>query len=107
MANKYYLIARVDKSNLSQPHSSEWPKLIAYSFDKRKLLLEEGRGHGLMGGEISLDNFNTSEWKDMFIAADSEWFLDLLSDGTIANCPDEQSLKDVLDKNCVVKVINY
>lgn len=107
MADSYYIIANVDKSDPSQPHSSEWPKLIAYSFSQRKILLEEGKGHGLMGGAISLEKFNPADWKDIFISTNSTWFLDMLSNGTISGCTDEESLKKILNNKCGIKLINY
>lgn len=107
MAEEYYIIANIDKGDPSQPHSSEWPKLIAYSFSERKILMQEGKGHGLMGGTISLDKFNPSDWREIFSSTNSLWFLDMLSNGTISNCSNENDFQKILKNNCGIELINY
>ena len=105
MPEKYYVIAKVDKSDPQQPHSSEWPKLIAYSFNSQKILMSEGRGHGLMGGSIALSKFQPDVWKEIFIDTNSEWFLDLYLDGTLINCQDEDTLKGIISSRRPIEII--
>ncbi len=108
MTGIYYIIAKVDKRNPKETHSSNWPKILAYSFDLKKILITEGYGHGLMGGTISLSNFNTLDWSDFFQETNSEWFSDYISDNTILNLTEERSLVNLLKKNgCAIKKTNY
>ncbi len=108
MTNIYYVIAEIDKRQYGELHSSIWPKLVAYSFELKKILITEGYGHGLMGGTMSLSNFNISDWNDVFQATNAEWFSDYVADGTIISLPDENAFINLLKKNdCTIKKINY
>lgn len=74
----YYVIAEKDLTP-SQPHSSAWPKIIGYNPIYRKFLFMEGKGHGLMGGEVCQDSASLAKWHDIFVELNAEWFLDFLN----------------------------
>ncbi len=73
----YYVIARKDLLP-GAAHSSEWPKIIGYSYKDKSFLLLEGKGHGLMGGELPETIAKQPKWRDIFVVLDVEWFLDFL-----------------------------
>ena len=73
----YYVVAEKDPYP-AEPHSSEWPKLIGYSFVHRTFLFMEGKGHGLMGAEVHQDSASLTKWRDLFVELGAEWFLNLL-----------------------------
>lgn len=103
---KYYVISEVDKEHPKLPHSSDWPKLIAYSFDRRTFLIKEGRGHGLMGAEVLMDSLDDATWGKTLEEADARWFVDLLHSGEFEHLPEEK-IKDKLHSYLEVKVIEY
>ncbi len=108
MTDKYYVIAEVDKRQPNESHSSVWPKLVAYSFSSEKILLEEGFGHGLMGGTLDLKDFDTSQWEDIFQATDSEWFKKYIDNSLLPKFKTESDFIDLLKKHCnEIKTINY
>ncbi|QMV14617.1 hypothetical protein [Vibrio spartinae] len=108
MSDVYYIIAKLDKRALNETHSSNWPKLVAFSFDAQKILLEEGFGHGLMGGSFPLSSFNTAQWKDIFKETDSQWFSDYISNGMLASLKTEDDLIKLLESNnCSIVKITY
>jgi hypothetical protein len=80
----YYVIARKDLLPGSA-HSSDWPKIIGYSYQDRCFLLLEGKGHGLMGGELPEAIAKQHKWRDIFVVLDVEWFLDFLEKTPPAN----------------------
>ena len=47
--DSFYTVAKVDLEP-EYPHSTDWPKVIAYSYKKNSFLLTEGKGHGFKGG---------------------------------------------------------
>ncbi|WP_079204197.1 hypothetical protein [Pseudomonas sp. CC6-YY-74] len=73
----YYVIAQKDLSP-NAAHSSEWPKIIGYSYKDKYFLFLEGKGHGLMGGELPESTAKQLKWRDIFIILNAEWFLDFL-----------------------------
>ncbi|MDC7826119.1 hypothetical protein PQS90_13255 [Pseudomonas sp. BLCC-B13] len=73
----YYVVAEKDPYP-AEPHSSEWPKIVGYSFVHRSFLFMEGKGHGLMGAEVHQDSASLTKWRDLFVELGAEWFLDLL-----------------------------
>lgn len=74
MAN-YYVIADLAGPSNAGPHSNEWPKIIAASVEAQTILLAEGSGHGLMGCNIPINDFDENDWMKLFKSANSEWFL--------------------------------
>ena len=46
--DSFYTVAQVDLEP-EYPHSTDWPKVIAYSYKKNSFLLTEGKGHGFKG----------------------------------------------------------
>lgn len=92
MSHNYYIIAKVDNETPKLPHSSYWPKLIAFSFENMSLIITEGRGHGLCGGEMLLSKFNQNQWKDVFKATKSEWFCDLIDKNSLLSLNAENLL---------------
>lgn len=74
----YYLIANKDERSVTQPHSNQWPKMIAFSIDTQTILLAEGSGHGMSGCNIPVSDFDENDWSSLFKKTNSEWFLDFL-----------------------------
>lgn len=108
MSDTYYIIAEKDKRLPGETNSSVWPKLVAFSFSVRKILLQEGYGHGLMGGTISLSGFDVSQWSEIFKETDSEWFMKNIADGVLEKVTDENDFKDLLIRNGgQLKTIKY
>lgn len=71
--SNYYIVAR----------SHEPSKIIGYSLIRKSFLFLEGRGHSLMGGEISQEEASSEIWRDMFV--DLEWFLSFLQLNTFSD----------------------
>lgn len=80
----YYVIAQQDLSP-GAAHSSEWPKIIGYSHKDKSFLFLEGKGHGLMGGELPESVAKQLKWRGIFIALNAEWFLVFLDQKTFTN----------------------
>ena len=74
----------MDKENPSLPHSNEWPKVVGFSFEKMKVFIKVGRGHGMRGAEIDINSFNLNDWIDIFQSADCEWFANMIKNGEIS-----------------------
>ncbi len=74
----YYIISDMDKRVNSEPHSKEWPKIIAISTVAQKILLAEGSGHGMMGCRIPIKDFKPDEWESLFKLTNSDWALLML-----------------------------
>jgi len=91
----YYVIAQQDLS-LGAAHSSEWPKIIGYSYKDKSFLFLEGKGHGLMGGGIPESVAVQLKWRDIFIALNAEWFLAFLDQKNFTN---EEDFLDELTKS--------
>ena len=98
MKKIYYIIALTDKRNVKSGNDSEWPKLIAYSPKSQKLLLQEGCGHGLMGGTINIDSPNLDDWKVFFEDADFKWFFDKVKLGDINELTSKDKFIEFLDE---------
>lgn len=108
MADAYYVIANVDQRPSKGGNDSSWPKVLAYSISEKKLFLSEGCGHGLMGGRMSLENFNTSDWGVFFKETNSGWFEKFIDDGTLSSIKGESDFADLLSKNnCTVRIAYY
>jgi len=107
MTSKYYVIAEVDTEKPLNPHSNKWPKLIAYSFETMKILIIEGRGHGLMGGELSISKFDVSQWGYIFSETDTEWFRKIIESGLLSDKNNEDAFIKVLSGKIKVRAINY
>jgi hypothetical protein len=90
----YYVIAQQDLSS-GAAHSSEWPKIIGYSYKDKTFLFLEGKGHGLMGGELPESAAKQLKWRDIFITLNAEWFLAFLDKNNITN---EEEFLDNLTK---------
>ncbi|MFE8070086.1 hypothetical protein QQM79_03420 [Marinobacteraceae bacterium S3BR75-40.1] len=91
--DKYYIISS-DDHDAGNPHSPDWPKVIGVSFDAKKVILSEGKGHGLQGARIEFDKFRANEWKDVFISCDAKWLLDeILDNGGISGVDEGAFLK--------------
>jgi len=106
MTKKYYIISDVDKGHSDEPHSSEWPKLIAYSFDGNTILIKEGRGHGLAGGELPISSIDMKTWQQTFHDSGAEWFKNLVDNGSLEKM-DEDEFKNELSKRAGVKELLY
>jgi len=90
----YYVIAQQDLSP-GAAHSSEWPKIIGYLYKDKSFLFLEGKGHGLMGGELPESTAKQLKWRDIFITLNAEWFLVFLDQKKITN---EKDFLDELTK---------
>jgi len=87
----FYVIARKDmEPNL--PHSSNWPKIIGYSFVDNYFYLSEGKGHGFAANNMPESKAKKPERLEIFTALDSAWFLNLIDNTNFA------SEKEFLDK---------
>lgn len=85
------MIARKDmEPNL--PHSSNWPKVIGYSFKDNYFYLSEGKGHGFVANDMHESKAKRPEWLEIFTALDSTWFLNMIDNTNFT------SEKDFLDK---------
>ncbi|AMR65118.1 hypothetical protein [Aquipseudomonas alcaligenes] len=82
---KSYYSITLNNLNPPDSHSSEWPKVIGYSFAHGKFLFIEGNGHGITGAEIDQHSPCLSKWQDLFVTLDSEWFLDFLKLNTFSD----------------------
>lgn len=91
---EFYVVARRDSAP-DLPHSSEWPKIIGYSYKDKSFLFLEGEGHGLMGGELPEPAAVQLKWRDIFIALNAEWFLVFLDQKKFTN---EKDFLDELSK---------
>ncbi|WP_198263026.1 hypothetical protein [sulfur-oxidizing endosymbiont of Gigantopelta aegis] len=104
---KYYIIADVDKSGLTNLHDNKWPKLIGYSFEKDKILIMEGRGHGLQGTKLSINKFKSNDWIDVFNETDSSWFIKFISEGLLNNDDNKKLLKNEIIKRGELVIKSY
>ncbi|KAB0525670.1 MULTISPECIES: hypothetical protein [Pseudomonas] len=89
----FYVIAKKDlEPNL--PHSTDWPKIIAYSYEDEKLLFLAGKGHGISGFELPASETGASDWTDLFLELNATWIPDLLKNSNFS-CLDDflKSLK--------------
>lgn len=108
MTEEYFVISERDERKLHEPNHSEWPKIVAYSFNSSKIYMSEGYGHGLMGGVISLSNFDPDKWKSIFLEVGAEWFLNYLSSGAISTIKNEHEFTELLKQHgCSFKKIKY
>ncbi len=90
----FHVIAKKDMQP-ALPHSSEWPKLLGYSFKDNFLYLAEGAGHGSAANDMPEAKAKRPEWLELFIALDAVWFLNLINNTTFV---DEQDLIHTLTK---------
>lgn len=74
----YYRIGYVP-AETDAPHDSYTPvEIYISSFYKAKLFIFlQGRGHGLMGGELSLTDLKKSYNKEIFLKCECEWALSI------------------------------
>lgn len=72
--DNYYIVAKKDLDP-EHTHSSEWPKIIAYSLRSKKFLISEGKGYGCEGIVIPELRALEKKWNEFFIALDAQWFL--------------------------------
>ncbi len=108
MKDLYYIISEVDNRQKKSTNSSDWPKLIAYSFKNNKVLLLEGCGHGLMGGTIAVDDPKLDNWGEFFEATNTKWFYEKIKIGKINKLDSEEKFFSFLDDNKISReVIEY
>ena len=108
MSDVCYVIGKVDKRCEGETHSSVWPKLLAYSFDKRKILITEGCGHGLMGASFEVSTFDVDQWKDIFDKTDLSWFGKSILDGSLLKIQIMDEFYDFLEiNNCSIEKISF
>lgn len=72
--DNYYVVAKKDLEP-EHTHSSEWPKIIAYSLRSKKFLISEGKGYGCEGIAIPALRALEKKWYEFFTALDAQWFL--------------------------------
>ncbi|MCD5989316.1 hypothetical protein KDX30_15550 [Pseudomonas sp. CDFA 553] len=73
----FYVIAKKDLEP-TLPQSSEWPKLIAYSYKHNLFLLVEGKGHGLASNDMPKSKIKESKWRDLLITLDALGVIDFI-----------------------------
>ncbi|MHC8394212.1 hypothetical protein ACYZT8_11210 [Pseudomonas sp. LB3P93] len=73
----FYVIAKKDMEP-TLPHSSEWPKLIGYSYKDNYFYLAEGKGHGFAANDMPEAKAKRPEWLELFTVLDILWFIDLI-----------------------------
>lgn len=78
------MIARKDmKPNLL--HSSNWPKIIGYSFEDNYFHLSQGKGHGFAANVMPEWKARSPEWTEIFTVLDSTWFLDMIANNNFSS----------------------
>lgn len=92
---EFYVVAQRDLTP-ELPHSKEWPKIIGYSYKGKAFLFLEGKGHGLMGGELPEPTAKQLKWRVIFITLNAEWFLIFLDQKNFTN---EKDFLDELTKS--------
>ncbi|MEM5549086.1 hypothetical protein [Pseudoalteromonas fuliginea] len=108
MKNKYYIISCVDEREVKSANNSDWPKLIAYSFESHRVLLQEGCGHGLMGGAMSINSLILDDWIEIFQVTNSKWFFDKIESGEVSKLSSENQFIKLLNDNKIsIKIIEY
>ncbi|WP_440991724.1 hypothetical protein [Haloarchaeobius baliensis] len=74
----YYVISSPDH-DADRPHSSDWPKVLKLSFEAGEIQLSQGKGHGFVGANFALEEFQVAEWTDFIEACGGEWLREELS----------------------------
>ncbi|AZC34651.1 hypothetical protein [Pseudomonas chlororaphis] len=89
----YYILAKVDFPS-DTPHSSDWPKIIAYSYEYKSLLFLAGKGHGVSGFELPASEAGDPDWTTLFLELNATWIPDFLKNSNFS-CLDDflKSLK--------------
>ncbi|MGA3828081.1 hypothetical protein [Pseudomonas chlororaphis] len=78
---EFYIIAKKDMTPELQ-HSSEWPKLVGYSYQDNYFFLSEGKGYGLGANDMPESKAKRPEWLELFKALDIVWFFDFIDNNT-------------------------
>jgi hypothetical protein len=73
----FYVIAKKDMEP-TLPHSSEWPKVIGYSYKDNYFYLAEGKGHGFAASDMPETKAKRPEWLEIFTTLGMLWFIDLI-----------------------------
>lgn len=107
MTHSYYVIADVDNEVPAKPNSNSWPKLIGFSFENMNVLIQVGRGHGLIGASVVVSKLNISDWLDVFQDTGSDWFKDMIVNGDLSQANAENNLAATLKAKGVIKTIDY
>ncbi|RQM70029.1 hypothetical protein EHZ47_22530 [Aeromonas jandaei] len=106
MSKVYYVISEVDQRQSLDPHSSEWPKLIAYSYETKKICIYEGEGYGFGGGLLSIDQVAAGKWSEFFNDVNATWFKNSLVKGELNTIKNEDEMLVFLNENkCFFKKI--
>ena len=82
--DSFYTVAKVDLEP-EYPHSTDWPKVIAYSYKKNSFLLTEGKGYGFKGVAVTELEARDPTWNHLFSELNAHWFLDRLSSSPFIN----------------------
>jgi len=81
----FHIVAKRDlEPNL--PHSTDWPKIIAYSYEKKSFLFIEGKGHGFNGIVFPDQTSREPRWEQLFLDQDALWFLNFIDNTTYSMC---------------------
>lgn len=84
MMRIFYVIARRDMEP-NFPHSSNWPKIIGYSFEDKYFHLSQGKGHGFAANVMPEWKARRPEWTEIFTTLDSTWFLDMIANNNFSS----------------------
>ncbi|AZD05692.1 hypothetical protein C4K26_0258 [Pseudomonas chlororaphis] len=89
----FYVVAKKDLAP-SLPHSSDWPKIIAYSYETKSFLFIEGKGYGFNGIVLPDVTAREAKWKQLFLDLNVLWFLDFVDSTPYSSVNDfENALK--------------
>lgn len=70
----FHIVAKKDLEP-DLPHSADWPKIIAYSYETKSFLFIERKGHGFNGTVLPDQTARESRWKQLFLDLNALWFL--------------------------------
>ena len=98
----FYIVAKLDLEP-EYPHSSDWPKVIAYSYEKNSFLLAEGKGHGFKGVIVTELEARNPTWNHLFYELKAQWILDRLSSSPFINETD--CTQSIISKHGSLEII--
>lgn len=77
----FHIVAKKDLEP-DLPHSADWPKIIAYSYETKSFLFIEGKGHGFNGTVLPDQTAREPRWKQLFLDLNALWFLNFIDSTT-------------------------
>ncbi|BAV72282.1 hypothetical protein PCAU_0073 [Pseudomonas chlororaphis subsp. aurantiaca] len=86
------------------PHSTGWPKIIAYSHETKSFLFIEEKGHGFNGTVLPDQIAREPRWKQLFLDLNALWFLSFIDSTTYPSTSDFE--KALQAKTGFIKVVS-